>query len=361
MNLLADEIGIGLENVTKKFGSVVAVDSASFTIKKAEFMSLLGPSGCGKTTTLRAIAGFVTLDQGTIHAGGVEITHLPPFKRNIGLVFQNYALWPHMTIFDNISFGLKLRKLKLKDIKRKVDEVLSLTNLSGLEERFPREISGGQQQRVALARALVLQPSVLLLDEPLSNLDRKLRVHMRVELRQLQKNLGITTLYVTHDQEEALSMSDRVAVMDKGKIVQLATPNEIYESPQCSFVADFIGNINIMEGQITEVSDNLATFKTHEGFVIKVPLRERLALKDELILAIRPERIELSHELIEGNNVLSCEVKFVVYLGSFTRYHVELEGGHEIIIESRNPDLKLGIGDTVYVKINTSYCHFIRS
>jgi len=353
--------GIRLDNVTKRFAEVLAVNSVSFHVEEGEFMSLLGPSGCGKTTTLRIIAGFLRPDHGTIHAGGEEITPLPPFKRNIGLVFQNYALWPHMTVFENISFGLKLRKIKVAEIWQRVEEVIALTNLPGLEERFPRELSGGQQQRVALARVLVLKPAILLLDEPLSNLDRKLRVHMRVELRQLQGKLGMTTLYVTHDQEEALSMSDRVAIMDRGRISQIGTPNQIYEDPSCGFVADFVGSVNIMEGQIVEESGELATFKTREGLIFKISIKKALTSAGNLNLAIRPERVKVSHKSIEGDNVMQGEVKFVVYLGSLTRYHVELKEGFQITAECQNVGERFSIGDRVYLMIDGDHCNIIES
>jgi len=347
------------KNILKKYGNVIAVDNISFYLEKGVFMSLLGPSGCGKTTTLRTIAGFLKPTSGTIHFRGREITHLPPFKREIGLVFQNYALWPHMTVFENIAFGLKLKKIKLREIKQKVAEVLSLVDLSGLDNRFPRELSGGQQQRVALARIIALDLNLWLMDEPLSNLDRKLRVYMRVELKRLQKKLGITTLYVTHDQEEALSMSDIVVLMNNGKITQIGTPVEIYEKPKNNFIAEFIGNINIFEGKILEVSNMLATFKTRWGFTLKAPINEGLMTKNKLNLAIRPEKVGISNELIEGKNVISGKVKSIDYFGSSTGYHVELEKGCKILIEAQNLDTMFNIGDKVYVKLYARHCFFI--
>ena len=353
---------IWIKNITKKYGDVMAVDSVSLHLKQSEFVSLLGPSGCGKTTTLRIIAGFLKPTNGTVNLGGVEITHLPPFKRKIGLVFQNYALWPHMTVFENIAFGLKLKKIKPKEVKQKVEEVLSLVNLSGMENRFPRELSGGQQQRVALARIIALDLDLWLMDEPLSNLDRKLRVYMRVELKKLQKKLGVTILYVTHDQEEALSMSDRLALMKDGKIIQIGTPDEIYEKPQSTFVANFIGNINVFEGNILEVSDMLATFKTRLGFTLKVPINEELIRsKEKLSIIIRPERVGISRELIEGSNFMPGEVKFIDYHGSSIGYHVELGTGYQIIIEDKNLDMRFNIGEKVCVKIYDNYCSFIKS
>ena len=362
MNRIAttDQGGIRLENVAKKFGNTMAVDSVSFHVRHGEFMSLLGPSGCGKTTALRIIAGFVKPTTGTVKVGGVDITHLPPFKRNIGLVFQNYALWTHMTVFENIAFGLKLRKFSSREIKQKVDDVISLTNLHGLEKRFPRELSGGQQQRVAVARVLALNPAVFLLDEPLSNLDRKLRIHMRQELRQLQERLGITTLFVTHDQNEALSMSDRVAIMNKGKIIQIGTPNEIYEKPRSMFVADFVGNTNSIEGDIVDVSEALATLKVKEGFSLKVRAEGEIKTGERLSITIRPERLKISPEPMQGDNVLPGSVKYVDYFGSSIRYHVALETGYLVVVEDQNIDKRMRAAERVYVKIDARHCYAIK-
>jgi len=356
-----DKAGISLKNVTKRFGHLVVVDSVSFHVKEGEFMSLLGPSGCGKTTTLRIIAGFLKPNEGTVYVGGVDVTHLPPYKRNLGLVFQSYALWPHMTVLENVQFGLKLNKVKPKAIKEKVAEVLSLTNLTGLEKRFPRELSGGQQQRVALARVLALNPAVFLLDEPLSNLDRKLRIYMRLELKQLQKKLRMTTLYVTHDQEEALSMSDRVAIMNKGKIVQIGTPDQIYEKPGSMFAADFVGNINVIEGEISDVSGNHATFKTSEGLTLKILAEEGLKPGDKINLTIRPEKVRVFREYPDGNNILAGHVKFVEYFGSLIKYFVELETAHQIIIESQNLDARFDSGEKIHLKIDPHHCYSIKS
>ncbi len=356
-----DAGGICLKEVTKRFGHLVVVDSVSFRVKEGEFMSLLGPSGCGKTTTLRIIAGFVKPNLGTVEVGGVDVTHLPPYKRNIGLVFQSYALWPHMTVFENIRFGLKLNKVKPDVIKKTVEEVLSLTNLSGLEDRFPRELSGGQQQRVALARVLALHPAVFLLDEPLSNLDRKLRIYMRLELRQLQKKLGMTILYVTHDQEEALSMSDRVAIMNRGKIIQVGTPDEIYERPQSMFAADFVGNINVIEGEISEVLEDRALFKTSRGLTLKIVAGQGLRRADKMTLTIRPEKFKIFRESVKEENVLPGRVRFVDYFGSLIKYFVELETGDEMIVESQNLDARFDSGEKVYIKIDPLHCYSMTS
>ena len=238
---------IRVAGVVKRFGAATAVDHADLTVADGELFTLLGPSGCGKTTLLRLIAGFVQADAGEIRFGDRVVTGLPPHARNIGMVFQNYALWPHMTVAENVSYGLRIRKIPAAEVRARLDEGLRKVNLTGLEARYPGQLSGGQQQRVALARALVLEPDILLLDEPLSNLDAKIRVQVRAEIRQLQQALRITTIYVTHDQEEALSLSDRVAVMKDGRVLQVGAPKELYERPRTRFVADFVGTNNLVD------------------------------------------------------------------------------------------------------------------
>jgi spermidine/putrescine transport system ATP-binding protein len=245
-----DEVSVELREVTKRFGSVAVVEGVSLQIRPGEFFSLLGPSGCGKTTTLRILAGFVQPDAGEVFIAGKRVTHLPPNERDVNMVFQNYALFPHLTVEQNVAFGLEIQKLPRAQIRKRVGWALELVRLCGLESRYPHQLSGGQQQRVALARALVTQPSVLLLDEPLGALDLKLRQQMQLELKKLQRELAITFLYVTHDQEEALTMSDRLAVMNQGRVVQVGTPQEIYERPATRFVADFIGESNFLEGRV---------------------------------------------------------------------------------------------------------------
>src|SRR5436853_4860617 len=240
---------IRLDHVVKRFGAVTAFDGACLEIGDGELFTLLGPSGCGKTTVLRLMAGFYAPDAGEIWFGERRVDGLRPYERNIGMVFQNYALWPHMTVRANITYGLRLRKLDAATVARRLQEGLAKVNLAGLEARYPGQLSGGQQQRVALARALVLNPDILLLDEPLSNLDAKIRVQVRAEIRKLQQELGITTIYVTHDQEEALSLSDRVAVMKDGRVLQVGAPKELYERPRTRFVADFVGTNNLVPGR----------------------------------------------------------------------------------------------------------------
>ncbi|HSB73216.1 MAG TPA: ABC transporter ATP-binding protein, partial [Candidatus Methylomirabilis sp.] len=248
-------MNIRLRDMVKRFGALEAVSHVSLDVQDGELFTLLGPSGCGKTTILRLIGGFHKPDHGEIYFGDREVSAMPPYERNIGMVFQNYALWPHMTIFDNVAYGLKIKKTTQGEIAKKVNHSLSLVNLTGLEKRYPGQLSGGQQQRVALARALVLNPDVLLLDEPLSNLDAKIRQQVRAEIRKLQKDLAITAIYVTHDQEEALTLSDRIAVLDHGKIQQIGSPRDLYQRPENSFVADFIGINNLIAGRVKEIRE----------------------------------------------------------------------------------------------------------
>src|SRR5881396_2914608 len=281
---------IALSEVTKRFASTTAVDRISLEIADGELFTLLGPSGCGKTTLLRLIAGFAEVDAGEIRFVERRVERLPPYARNIGMVFQNYALWPHMTVRGNVTYGLRLRKLAAAEIGRRLAAGLAKVNLTGLEDRYPGQLSGGQQQRVALARALVLSPDILLLDEPLSNLDAKIRVQVRGEIRALQKDLGITTVYVTHDQEEALSLSDRVAVMRDGVILQTAPPRELYERPRSRFVADFVGVNNFVPGVCRDVAADGATIDTALG-VVRGVAADGVTPGGRCLLAVRPENL----------------------------------------------------------------------
>ncbi|GAB4532998.1 MAG: ABC transporter ATP-binding protein [Anaerolineae bacterium] len=321
--------GLRLVNLLKRFGQTIAVDKIDLTIEDGEIMTLLGPSGCGKTTTLRCIAGFLIPDEGEIYLGDQQITRLLPEKRGIGFVFQNYALWPHMTVFDNLAFGLRLRHIPKSEIKERVDEALALVRLSGFAERYPRQLSGGQQQRIALARALVIQPRVLLLDEPLSNLDAQLREEMRFEIRELQKSLGITAVYVTHDQAEALVLSDRIAVMNQGVITQIGTPQQIYNQPNNRFVAGFIGLSSFVEGIVTQLDSatSRATVTTSDNLDIRVPA-DNLSLNRKITLAVRPEhitlRLDASTVVSEEANLLEGEVIRAAYLGDVIDYRVRV-------------------------------------
>jgi ABC-type Fe3+/spermidine/putrescine transport system ATPase subunit len=328
-------VKIGLRAVVKRFGAVTAVDGATLDIGDGELFTLLGPSGCGKTTLLRLLAGFYTPDGGEIRFGERRVDGLPPYERNIGMVFQNYALWPHMTVRANIVYGLKLRKLPAAEIAARLAEGLRKVNLAGLEDRYPGQLSGGQQQRVALARALVLNPDILLLDEPLSNLDAKIRVQVRAEIRRLQKELGITTVYVTHDQEEALSLSDRIAVMRDGRILQVATPRELYERPRTRFVADFVGVNNFIPGVCRAVADGRAVVETPLG-ILQALASGDVAPGSRCVLAVRPENVALGAPA-GGENAVEARVVLASYLGNTLRYDVEAAGGLALKVDVRDP------------------------
>ena len=319
---------IAVEGLTKRFGGLVAVSAVSLSIEEGEMFTLLGPSGCGKTTLLRLLAGFYTPDAGEIRFGERVVNEVPPHERGIGMVFQNYALWPHMTVSENVAYGLKLRKVSNSDMAARVLGVLAKVGLTGLGDRYPGQLSGGQQQRVALARALVLNPQMLLLDEPLSNLDAKIRVQVRAEIRKLQKELGITAVYVTHDQEEALAMSDRIAVFDLGKLCQVGPPKALYERPATRFVADFIGINNLIEGTVRSVEGPQRSLRAETA------LGEILAIHDEplrpgdrCMICIRPENLVLNGQASGDRNHFKGRIAFSAYLGNTLRYDVDLGGG----------------------------------
>src|SRR5215204_2513965 len=288
-----DGVAITLDGVRKRFGKVEAVKEMTTEIREGEFFTMLGPSGCGKTTTLRMIAGFEEPDEGTILLRGDDVTNVPPNRRNVNMVFQHYALFPHMSIYDNVAFGLKLKKLGKDEQQQRVEEMLALVGLEGYEKRRPSQLSGGQQQRVALARALVNRPAALLLDEPLGALDVKLRKQMQLELKRIQTELGTTFVYVTHDQEEALTMSDRIAVMNGGDIEQVADPKEIYERPLTPFVADFVGSLNAFDLRVDELADGLAVMRVSERERLVVPAGTGTKTGDQLRVAVRPERVRI--------------------------------------------------------------------
>lgn len=348
---------IEIRGVVKRFGSVTAVDRAELQIVDDELFTLLGPSGCGKTTLLRLIAGFYRPDAGEIVLGGRVVDALPPYQRKIGMVFQNYALWPHMTVFENVAYGLRLRKLSRQEVESRVAEGLSKVNLSGLEGRYPGQLSGGQQQRVALARALVLNPDILLLDEPLSNLDAKIRVQVRTEIRRLQKELGITTVYVTHDQEEALSLSDRVAVMRDGKVLQVGTPKELYERPLTRFVADFIGTNNFIAGRVTERRGEHVVVETLLGRFAAIP-NVGVGPGAACVLAVRPENVTIGAgpAAPPDGNVIRGRVTFASYLGNTLRYDVEADRGQVVKADIRDPwhHEPFSLGQTVTVSFPPS-------
>jgi iron(III) transport system ATP-binding protein len=330
-----------LADLTKRFGDVVAVDHVNLHVEGGELCTLLGPSGCGKTTTLRCIAGFYTPDEGEIYFGEKPMSGIPAFKRNTGMVFQNYALWPHMTVLDNVAYGLKIRKMSQNELKRKVDEVLELTHLQGMAKRWPSQLSGGQQQRVALARALVIEPDVLLLDEPLSNLDAKLRVEMRLEIMKIQKRLKTTTVYVTHDQEEALSISDRLVVMNEGRIQQAGVPRKVYEDPANQFVADFIGIANFIKGTVTEIDEekHLAVVRTDRGLDVEAVFEEGVKENMDVLVSVRPEAVTVNPhgQVVEGMNQIDGIVRLATYLGDVVRYEAETLWGATIRADVYNP------------------------
>ncbi len=351
---MADTIAVELRKVVKQFDDVTAVDHVSIIIREGEFFSLLGPSGCGKTTTLRMIAGFEIPTSGEIYIAGEPQGYLPAYKRPVNTVFQHYALFPHMSVYQNVAFGLEMKGVSKQDTRRRVMEALDLVHLPGLENRRPRQLSGGQQQRVALARALVNRPRVLLLDEPLGALDMKLRKAMQVELKNLQLQVGITFIYVTHDQEEALTMSDRIAVMNGGKVLQLGTPQEIYESPRNLFVADFIGETNLIPGKITKNGAGLAITLPTGGYTTAGWIEDELSIGDQAYLSIRPEKIEImpARQATNGKHytTITAEVEQVIYVGTDTRYVLGLENEASLVVRQQNTTTqgqRFGVGDPV--------------
>ncbi len=319
-------VRVRLENVVKRFGEVTAVSGVSLDINHGEFFTVLGPSGCGKTTLLRIIAGLEHPDEGKIYFDDLDVTELPPYKRGTGMVFQNYALWPHMSVFDNIAYGLRVMKLPGDEVKRRVRKILELVKLVGMENRYPTQLSGGQQQRVALARALVIEPRILLLDEPLSNLDARLRIEMRTEIKRIQKELELTTIYVTHDQEEAMVMSDRLAVMNVGRIMQVGTPSEVYRRPKNLFVATFLGRCNILKGKVigrhNDLVDVVVNSLKLRGVLTGKPLNEG----DKAFCIIRPE----SFSVREGENLFRGTVEWISFAGSYTQILLKISDGRVI-------------------------------
>ncbi|MDP3098578.1 MAG: ABC transporter ATP-binding protein [Syntrophales bacterium] len=329
---------VELTNITKLFGPLRAVDDVSLMIEEGDFFTLLGPSGCGKTTLLRTIAGFYNPDAGEIRFGERLINHIPAHRRETGMVFQNYALFPHLCVFDNIAYGLRARKIPKPEIAERVGRIIKIVQLEGLEHRAPSKLSGGQQQRVALARALVISPQILLMDEPLSNLDAKLRVSMREEIRRIQKELGITTIYVTHDQEEAMAVSDRIAILNRGRLEQVGAPTEIYYRPESRFSAEFMGSSNIIEMEVTgwdEDHSRIAAKTAGQTF----SLRGDKPSGARIMISVRPEWIRAVAGRRDGeDNILSGTVLSSTFLGSMIRYRVSGPGGKPIVIEVHDPE-----------------------
>lgn len=340
---------VNLIAVEKSFGKNKVVKNMNIEIVEGEFLTLLGPSGCGKTTTLRMIAGFEEASSGIIKVQGVSVEDKEPYERDVNTVFQNYALFPHMTVFDNIAYGLKIRKRPKDEINERVNEMLDLVQLKGYEQRKPDALSGGQKQRVAIARALINNPKVLLLDEPLGALDLKLRKQMQVELKRLQKKLGITFVYVTHDQEEALTMSDRIAVMNEGVIEQLATPREIYGKPLTKFVAGFIGESNIFDGKVISSTDGILSVETSSG-TIKVK-GNGFEAGENIHVSIRPEYIKVSENPTEGFN-LKGSIKDFIYMGTVVKTSVDLKDNKELKYSRFEKDEGYKEGDLVNIYWN---------
>ena len=337
-----------IQNAVKRYGDFTALHGVSLDVKKGEFFTLLGPSGCGKTTLLRMIAGFNSIEGGDFYFGETRINDVPAHKRDIGMVFQNYAIFPHLTVEENVAYGLKARKVGKEEINRRVKEALELVQIAPLASRKPSELSGGQQQRVALARAFVIEPSVLLMDEPLSNLDAKLRVQMRSIIKKLQRRLGITTIYVTHDQQEALAISDRIAVMNQGRVMQVGTPSEIYAKPQNPFVAGFIGVSNFLNCEVTACKAGMAKVSIKGELDIEVPVKANYIGK--ACLSARPEQLFFSEKGMPG------KVLFSTFLGDFIEYEVELDDGQMLVINEYTKDTNKvhEVGEKVFIHFDAT-------
>ena len=332
---------VDLRDVSRHYGPVRALDDVSLAVEDGELLSLLGPSGCGKTTTLNVVAGFVTPDRGAVLIDGNDVTARPPHQRGLGVVFQSYALFPHMSVAENVAFGLRERRLPRAEVTTRVRDALALVRLPDVGDRRPSEISGGQQQRVALARALVIRPRVLLLDEPLAALDRKLREEMRAELRDIQRRVGITTIFVTHDQHEALGLSDRIAVMNAGRIEQLGGPRDVYERPATRFVADFIGASTVL----TATAREGGTVELAPGIRVAARLPRTLTPGETVQLLVRPERVDLGGA---GPSTVAATVVSAMYLGDHVEVRVELPGGTRVLATAR-AELKVGVGEAIAV------------
>ena len=330
---LGDSLAVA--NATKYYKKFKAVDNISLTVNKGEFLTILGPSGSGKTSLLKLIAGFEELSDGSILLNNLDITKKKPFEREIGMLFQNYALFPHMTVSDNVAYPLRLRKLSKEDIKQKVRDILKLVHLEDYADRFPEQLSGGQQQRVALARVIVFNPPLLLLDEPLGALDKNLRKQMQLEIMKIQEKVGITTISVTHDQEEALSMSDRICVMNNGKIEQVDSPENLYKHPKNRFVAEFIGEINLIQGDVVDVVDQSAKVKVKDDLIIEVETeKSHSTMKNRpMLIAIRPENIQNAQDASQFHNTLSAEVQNTIYVGESVVLNTKALTGEEITVK----------------------------
>jgi iron(III) transport system ATP-binding protein len=320
-------VSVHLEKISKLFGSVRAVDNVSLDVREGELFFLLGPSGCGKTTCLRMVAGFYEPDEGQLRFGAKVMNRVPPHLRNTGMVFQNYALWPHMTVFENVEYGLTLRGFSAEERRKKVMNALEIVQMTEHAQKSPNQLSGGQQQRIALARALVIEPDVLLLDEPLSNLDAKLRLEMRQEIKRIHAETHITTIYVTHDQKEALSIADRLAVMNAGRVEQVGTPREVYRRPVNRFVAEFIGETNFIPGKIARASSTVASIETPVGHLLALNPAQAFREGANVLCCIRPEALAFASEHATVDNHVDAVIENVIYLGDQEQYQVRLDGG----------------------------------
>jgi putative spermidine/putrescine transport system ATP-binding protein len=349
-NAGATSSSLRLDSVCKQYGSFGAVKSVSLEVRQGEFVTLLGPSGSGKTTTLMMIAGFVDPSSGRIYVDGRDVTEAPPHRRNIGMVFQNYALFPHLTVFKNVAFPLDVRKLPAAEVRARTMEALDIVKLVDLGDRYPAQLSGGQQQRVALARAIVFRPPLLLMDEPLGALDKKLREHMQIELLKIQDRLGVTVIYVTHDQEEALVMSDRVVVMADGVIQQIGRPDELYRRPGNRFVADFVGETNILEGRITG-EGSMPTLAIATGVQVRAPSNRSWKSGERAFLILRPECVRIGRRAESCANRLEGAIERVIYVGDVSRVLITMSGGQTLIAKVQNSgDAGVGeVGDVVCV------------
>lgn len=357
---------LNIKNLTKKFGDFTAVDDFSLSIKEGDFVALVGPSGCGKTTTLRCVAGFIPVDQGEISLGDQILSSdkilLPPEKRNMAMVFQSYAVWPHKTVYKNVSFGLELRKIPKTEIRKRVMKSLELTKLSGLEKRYPNALSGGQQQRVALARGLVVEPEILLLDEPLSNLDATLREEMRFDLREIQQKLKITSIYVTHDQAEAMVIADRIVVMKNGKIEQIGGAKDIYHSPETSFVANFVGTTNVLNGEVKSTEPGAFIIQAGGKILINIKLTsgiEAPGVGEKVAVSIRPESIVIeNYKMEKPNNIYEGTVSGKTFLGSFYDYRINVHGQSLRVQTTSHKEYELD--SKIWIYIDPVYCKYVK-
>ena len=352
---------VELRNVTKRFGAYEALKDASFEIRAGEFMTFLGPSGCGKTICLRLISGFDTPTSGQILLDGKDVTFEPPYRRDVNQVFQNYALFPHLTIYENIAFGLRMKKIPATQIQERVDRVVKMTSLEEFTARKPAQLSGGQRQRVALARAIICEPKVLLLDEPLSALDAKLRTQMRVELKQLQKKLGITFIFVTHDQEEALTMSDRVAVINAGRVEQIGTVNEIYYKPATRFVASFIGESNIVEAEILRSEGEFLHCRLEGGLELAVRSAQPPALS-QILLSLRPEKIRLTRENPGHRNSFPGTIEMEIFKGAVDELTISVQGGLQlgaVLANDGQAESDFHEGERIFARIQPEDIHIV--